>query len=73
MCYVLSKVDVHVHVLYVCIGADKGLRSSKENINKEVPWEETNTRFPLNAMTINPSRVWPNAVVPYKIGATMSE
>ena len=57
----------------MCIGADKGLRSSKENINKEVPWEETNKRCPLNAMTRDPSRVWPNATVPYKMGATLSK
>ena len=57
----------------MCIGADNGLRSSKEGINEEVSLEETNKRCPLNAMTKDPSRVWPNATVPYKMGAYISK
>ena len=57
----------------MCIGVDKELRSSKECMNKNVSWEETNKRCPLNAMTRTPSRVWPNATVPYKIGHYISK
>ena len=57
----------------MCIGANNGLRLSEECINKEVSWEETNKRCPLNAMTKNPFQVWPNAAVPYIMDASISK
>ena len=56
----------------MCIGANSGLRSSKKGIDNEASREETNKRGPQNAMTRNPSCVWPNATVLYKMGGSIS-
>ena len=73
LCCVISKFDIHVLHVCVHVGADNGLKSSKESVNEEVSWEEANKRCPLNAMTKNPSLVWPNATVPYKMHASISK